>query len=87
MVDSNWYRQVTNRADRLVERIRKLLNKYTQREWDRTVGWGKFQLHIPKSGVIMKLVERKKILENGEVKNETLHTQTSRTEKTDNTDD
>ena len=24
MVDSNWYRQVTNRADRLVERIRKL---------------------------------------------------------------
>jgi lysozyme len=24
MVDSNWYRQVTNRADRLVERIRAL---------------------------------------------------------------
>ena len=24
MVDSNWYRQVTNRADRLVERIRNL---------------------------------------------------------------
>ena len=25
MVDSNWYRQVTNRADRLVERIRALV--------------------------------------------------------------
>jgi len=24
MVDSNWYRQVTNRADRLVERVRAL---------------------------------------------------------------
>ena len=26
MVDSNWYRQVTNRADRLVERVRALVN-------------------------------------------------------------
>ena len=25
MVDSNWYRQVTNRADRLVERVRALV--------------------------------------------------------------
>jgi hypothetical protein len=24
MVDSNWYRQVTNRADRLVERMRAM---------------------------------------------------------------
>ena len=26
MVDSTWYRQVTNRADRLVERVRALVN-------------------------------------------------------------
>ena len=37
MVDSNWYRQVTNRADRLVEE----LSCNASKRWDRTVGWGK----------------------------------------------
>jgi len=32
MVDSSWYRQVTNRADRLVERMRKAHPLY--REYD-----------------------------------------------------
>ena len=61
VVDSNWYRQVTNRADRLVERIRKLDLTNTLRESGigQLVGV-KFQLHTPKSGVIMRLVERKR---------------------------
>ncbi len=39
------------------------------------------------SGAGLSSAHAEKILENGEVKNETLHTQTSRTEETDNTDD
>ena len=75
MVDSNWYRQVTKGADRLVERIRKLIT-YTQREWDRTVGWGKVPIAYSKEWSNYEISRAKKILENGEVKNETLHTQT-----------
>ena len=47
-------------------------NKYTQREWDRTVGWGE----VPKEYKHEK-----------EVKNEILHTQTNKVDRTDNTDD
>ena len=46
-------------------------NKYTQREWDRTVGWGE----VPKEYKHEK-----------EVKNEILHTQTNKVDRTDNTD-
>ena len=62
-------------------------NKYTQREWDRTVGWGKVPIAYSKEWSNYEISRAKKILENGEVKNETLHTQPSRTEETDNTDD
>ena len=61
-------------------------NKYTQREWDRTVGWGKVPIAYSKEWSNYEISRAKKILKNGEVKNETLHTQTSRTEETDNTD-
>ncbi len=46
-------------------------NKYSQREWDRTVGWGK----VPKEYSNEK-----------EVKNEVLQPQTDRVDTTDNTD-
>ena len=46
-------------------------NKYTQREWDRTVGWGE----VPKEYKHEK-----------EVKDEILHTQTDKVDRTDNTD-
>ena len=63
------------------------LNKYTQREWDRTVGWGKVPIKYSKEWNNYEIGRAKKIIENGEVKNENLRTQTNRVEKVNNTDD
>ena len=44
MKDSRWYHQVGGRSVRLVQRMREanhITNKYTQRQWDRVVGYGK----------------------------------------------
>ena len=61
-------------------------NKYTQREWDRTVGWGKVPIKYSKDWNNYEISRAKKIIENGEVKNEVLHTQTDKVDGTDNTD-
>ncbi len=61
-------------------------NKYTQREWDRTVGWGKVPIKYSKEWSNYEISRAKKIIENGEVKNEVLHTQTDKVDGTDNTD-
>ena len=61
-------------------------NKYTQREWDRTVGWGKVPIKYSKEWSNYEISRAKKIIENGEVKNEVLHTQTDKVDETDNTD-
>ena len=61
-------------------------NKYTQREWDRTVGWGEVPIKYSKEWNNYEISRAKKIIENGEVKNEVLHTQTDKVDRTDNTD-
>ena len=45
----------------------------------RTVGWGKVPIAYSKEWSNYETSRAKKILENGEVKNEILHTQASRT--------
>jgi len=61
-------------------------NKYTQREWDRTVGWGNVPIKYSKEWNNDERSRAIKIIENGEVKNEVLHTQTDKVDGTDNTD-